>query len=190
MVKTVNKVEVKSNKEYTIAFEGLKLGVHHFEFDITDTFFEIFDYAIVHKGNVKVELALDKKETMLVGDYQISGEIEKECDRCNDPVMVSIDASYRLVYKFDDEPSNDESLIIIYPDQHEIDIKENILELITVSIPTRTVHPEGECNEDIRSILDEYVLRSEDEIENEQAVEDEIDPRWQALKDLESKKRK
>ena len=181
------------NKEYIIAFEGLKLGVHNFEFKITDTFFEIFDYAIVHKGNVKVDLALEKKETMLIGNYTISGNIEKECDRCTEPVLVEIDAEYRLIYKFDTEPSNDESLIIVYPEQHEVDVKENILELITVSIPSRAVHAEGECNEDMKEMLDAYMLRSEDELEEIEEIlptEEEIDPRWQALKGLESKKRK
>lgn len=181
---------MKLNKEYIIAFEGLKLGVHHFEYNITDEFFEIFDYAIVQKGNVKVDLALEKKENMLIGDYRISGNIEKECDRCNDPLTVEIDAKYRLIYKFDTEPSNDESLVVIYPDQHEIDIKENILELITVSLPARAVHEEGSCNDEMRSILDAYVLRSEDEIEKDLPAGEDIDPRWQALKNLESKKRK
>jgi uncharacterized metal-binding protein YceD (DUF177 family) len=181
---------VKLNKEYIIAFEGLKLGVHNFEYNITDEFFEIFEYAIVQKGNIRVDLALEKKETMLIGHYNISGNIEKECDRCNDPVTVEIDASYRLIYKFDTVSSNDESLIVIYPDQHEIDVKENILELITVSLPARAIHDEDQCNDEMRSILDEYVLRSEEEIEQSLPDDEEIDPRWQALKELENKKRK
>jgi hypothetical protein len=38
-----NFVEMK-NKEYLIPFIGLKLGKHHFEYQISNAFFEIFDY--------------------------------------------------------------------------------------------------------------------------------------------------
>ena len=169
--------------------------MHAFEFDITDTFFEIFEYSIIHKGKVKVELQLEKKETMLIGDYTINGMVEAECDRCNDPVDVEVNGTYQLVYKFDTQPSDDESLIIVYPEEHEIDVKENILELITVSLPTRAIHEEGECNEEMISILDEYVLISEEEEANASEGESEdapngeeqkedIDPRWSALSKL------
>lgn len=179
-------MKVKLNKDYIIPFVGLKIGVHTFEFDITDTFFEIFEYSIIHKGKVKVELQLEKKETMLIGNYSISGTVEAECDRCNDYVDVEIEGEYRLVYKFDTDPTDDESLIIVYPEEHEIDVKENILELITVSLPSRAIHREGECNEEMISILDEYVLISVDEEDEDSSeeFEENIDPRWSALNKL------
>jgi hypothetical protein len=33
---------VKSEKEYIVPFIGLKLGIHEFEFEIHDAFFELF----------------------------------------------------------------------------------------------------------------------------------------------------
>jgi DUF177 domain-containing protein len=188
-------VKVKLNKDYIIPFVGLKLGVHEFKFNITDTFFDSFEYSIIHKGNVMVVLQLDKKETMLIGNYSISGVVEIECNRCNDPMNADIEGEYQLVYKFDTVPSDDESLIIVYPEEFEINVAENILELITVSLPKRSVHNEGECNEDMISLLDEYVMvsdeeaiTSEDEPQSEKNKgeddDDDIDPRWSALKDL------
>jgi uncharacterized protein len=182
---------VKSNKEYIIPFVGLSLGSHKFEFDVTDAFFDGIDYSIIHKGNVRVELLLEKRETMLVGNYIINGTVETNCNRCNDPVETKVNGDYRLVYKFGTEPSDDESLIIVYPEEFEINIKDNIFELITVSLPLRSVHKKGECNEEMLEILGEYILTKEKVIKDESDENDsddddneDIDPRWEALNKL------
>lgn len=187
---------MKLNRDYIIPFVGLKLGVHQFEFDITDTFFDNYEYSIIRKGNVKVELSLDKKETMLVGNYTVSGVVQSECDRCTDPIEIDIEGEYQLVYKFDTEPSDDESLIIVYPEEFELNIADNILELIMVSLPLRSIHEEGECNEEMIERFKEYVLVEEydEDEDDEDLLEDseeedgdddgEIDPRWSALKGL------
>lgn len=187
----INKT-VKSNKEYIIPFVGLSLGSHKFEFDVTDAFFDGIEYSIIHKGNVRVELLLEKRETMLVGNYKINGTVETNCNRCNDPVETKVKGEYRLVYKFGTEPSDDESLIIVYPEQFEIDIRDDIFELITVSLPLRSVHKKGECNEEMIEILGEYILTKEKVVkkesdENDDSDDDDnegIDPRWAALNKL------
>ena len=182
--------EMKLNRDYIIPFVGLKLGGHNFDFQITDSFFDDIDYSIIHKGNVKVELLLEKKETMLIGDYKISGVVEMECSRCTDPVDVEIEGEYKLVYKFGTEPSDDESLIIVYPEEFELNIKENILELITVSLPALATHEEGDCNEEMISILSDYMMVSDDRNESDEVNQDEttnegpIDPRWEELNKL------
>ncbi len=183
---------MKESKAYIIPFVGLKDGKHTFNFNLTDSFFEIFEYSIVQKGRVKVELLFEKKETMMIGNFTIQGVVETTCDRCNDVMDVEIEGEYQLIYKFDNKETDDESLIIVYPEEYEIDIKDALLELISVSIPTLHKHPKGECNKEMISILDEYLLISDDELyeENESSEEknneeeQEIDPRWKALKNL------
>lgn len=180
---------VKTNRDYVIPFVGLKLGVHEFDFEVTDKFFEEFEYSIVQSGDVNVHLTLDKKETMLVGDFTLNGNVKAMCDRCNDPVEVKIEGNYQLVFKFDDKPSDDEALVIVYPEEFELDLNDHLLELINVSLPPRTVHEIDECNEEMIDLLDEYSFYSEEEDELEEGEdeadnEDDIDPRWNALKDL------
>lgn len=172
----------QSNKDYVIPFTGLKLGKHVFEFDVSDEFFEEFEYSIIQSGNVHVVLTLEKKETMMIGEYELSGKVNTTCDRCNDPVEVNIKGSYRLIYKFDTVPSNDETLIVLSPEAYELDIKESILEFITVSLPSRCVHKEGECNEEMLSLLNEYSAGQDWEADEDD--EDDVDPRWEALKKL------
>lgn len=186
----------KTDRDFVIPFVGLKTGVHSFQFEITDAFFEKVEYSLIDKGNVLVTLNLEKKETMMIGDFTIEGSVETSCDLCNEPVSVNIHGEYQLIYKFDDEPSDDESLIVVYPEEFELDVKDNILELISVSLPSRAIHPEGECNEEMIELLNQYRVNSDDEEdyddedfeeeldEDEEEGEENVDPRWAALRNL------
>lgn len=180
----------KKNKEYVIPFTGLKLGKHNFEFDLLDKFFESFEYSIVEGGKVHVNFELEKKETMMIGSFDLNGTVRTNCDRCNDPCDVNIEGSYRLYYKFDNEPSDDETLVVIYPDEVEIDISDQLLEFVTVSLPLRVLHEtEEECNQEMIDLLEDYVINGEDideddEIEEDDETDENTDPRWDALKGL------
>lgn len=193
----------KTNRAFIIPFVGLKIGKHTFEFNITDAFFEQVEYSLIERGNVHVTMTLDKKESMMIGDFSIDGKVIASCDLCNDPVEVQVEGEYQLIFKFDDKPSDDETLIIVYPEEFELNLQENLLELITVSLPSRTIHPEGECDSDMLEILNEYRVNADDEdfdedfddeedmeeAESEEEAEfdeedDYIDPRWAALKNL------
>lgn len=193
---------MKSNKEFIIPFIGLKVGFHDFNFEIHDAFFEEVEYSIIHKGNVTVSLTLEKKETMLIGEFQIGGTVSASCDRCNDPLDVPVKGTFRLVYKFDNETSDDESLIVLHPDAYELDVRDNIYELITVSLPARLTHPMGECNEEMIELLKKYSGQPEsveddfdddddwddedweEEDDDDDDDDDPVDPRWSALKNL------
>ena len=192
---------MKSNKEFIIPFIGLKVGFHDFNFEINDSFFEEVEYSIIHKGNVTVSLTLEKKETMLIGEFEIGGTVSASCDRCNDPLDVPVKGSYRLVYKLDNDTSDNESLIVLHPDAYELDVRNNIYELITVSLPARLVHPKGKCNEEMIELLKKYSGQPNDievdfnddddwddedweEEEDEGDDDDPVDPRWSALKNL------
>lgn len=169
-------------REYIIPFVGLKLGKHEFQYNITNAFFENYEYSIVKKGDVKITFELEKKETMLIGTFFIDGEVTVDCDRCGDELRTPIKDEYQLIYKFATEPEEDESLVVVYPEEFEIDIADSILEFISVSLPGRNIHPEGECNAEMMKVMQEYLMVSEDESENEE--DEDVDPRWSALKNL------
>lgn len=194
---------MKSKNTYVIQFIGLKVGIHDFDFEIADTFFEQLEYSIIHSGNVKVGLSLEKKETMMIANFSVQGEVFTSCDRCNDPIELPVKGVYQLVFKFGTESEDDESLVVLHPDAYEIDLTPHLYELITVSLPTRIIHPKGECNEEMIELLKQYsVVPSDDSDQendeddwdddgdcdddewNDEDDDDPIDPRWSALKNL------
>ena len=198
---------MKSKREYIIPFIGLKLGFHEFEFQIQDAFFEDRQYSSIHSGTANVRLVLEKKETMMIGEFEIKGSVSTDCDRCNDPIEVPIKGSFKLIFTFGNEPSEDESIIVMHPDDYELELKDHLYELLIVSLPTRLIHPKGECNEEMIELLSKYTVQQEpsgseddddeddwdfeDDYEDDEDWEDEdedddspIDPRWNKLKDI------
>lgn len=179
---------------------GLKIGTHKFDFQIDDSFFEDREYSMIQSGKVSVALELEKKETMLIGHYSADGIVCVECDRCADQVEIPVEGDFHLIYKFGIESSDDETLVVLHPDEYEIDVRDSIYELIIVSLPSKFVHPPGGCNEEMIEILNQYSLVADDE-ENEEWDDDDeewdddededdgdddgpIDPRWSVLKNL------
>lgn len=168
------------DEKFTISFEGLKNGKHLFEYKITTGFFEELTYSIIRGGDIAVEFHLNKKETMMIGEIEMSGTIQKSCDRCTHLMEIPIDISHQIIYKFGEGESDDENLIILPYSAYKMNIASTLYELLTVALPNRTVHTEENCNEEMLELLDQYV----DSSENEDNPSDKIDPRWEALKKL------
>ncbi len=167
-----------SNKEYTIVFSGLKLGKHRFNYKIGSAFFEAFEFGIIQKGELKLELEFEKKSTMMVAEFSFEGTVEAECGICLDPVKVPISATARQIIKFGDEDLGNEEIMVIPHNAYEVDLTQCIYEFIHLALPSKIEHEQGECNQDMIAKLNE-LARHEDE--------EEVDPRWQALKDIKFK---
>ena len=200
----------KSLSMFRIPFAGLSSGHHLFDLHVDKTFFDALEYSLIHDGDVQVTLDLEKKETMMVAEFDIHGSVFTPCDRCNDPMEVEIEGIYRIVYKFGDEPSDDENLIVLPQEAYELDLVPQMYELISVSLPARCVHDQGECNEEMMELYSKLIVNpgdpededdedwddededyDDDDLSDEEDDEDEdpdpdrpIDPRWSALKNL------
>lgn len=171
---------MNSRDEYIIPFEGLKVGEYIYEFHIDDKFFEEFEYSIIKGGDIETVFTLEKKETMMLGHFKMSGNTNMLCDRCMDPLAIPVSVSHQIVFKFSDEENEDENLVHIPSSAFTIDISSIIYELLTVALPSRFVHEDEEhCNQEMLGILDEY-----ESYEEEENSDEEIDPRWNDLKKL------
>lgn len=181
-----------SRKDFIIPFEGLKVGIHTFEFNITDAFFTDYDGSLIEKASVNVLLDLDKKESMMIAEFEVDGNVETTCARCNDPVEEYIYGEYKIIYKFGSDESEDEDLIVLPYGEYEIDLNDLLYELISVSMPARSIHDEGDCNENVAEF---FIGGDDDEDESDEEEDnsadddngdddDDIDPRWSALKNL------
>lgn len=162
-------------REYNIQFEGLKEGIHHFEYEVGDAFFADFEGSLIDQGKLTVSLELEKKSTMLVLNFSVDGVIVRECDRCGDTLEVPMQFVHQLFVKFGNESDEaDDNVVFVPHSAFEIDIAPFIYESVVLELPLRNVHPEGQCNEAATKILDSMNARAESE----------TDPRWDKLKDL------
>lgn len=176
-----------SKRPFSILFAGLKNGKHEFDFELDNTFFEEYEYSGIEGGNGHVKLILDKKETMLIGDFFVQGTVDTTCDRCTDALQVQMDVAFKQYFKFGSEDSGDEALTVLHPDEYQIDVKDLIYEFIVVSLPSRLLHPEGECNEEMKLAMEKHIVNldqeDEEDFDDEEEDDDDESP-WSILKDL------
>lgn len=174
---------LKDLREYQIPFVGLKEGVHHFNYELDDVFFRHFPESQVQEGKVFVDLALDKKERLFVLNFDISGTIKTDCDRCGQPFDLPIHGNYTMYVKLGDkrEEDVDNEEVVWIPDSESIlDVSEIIYEFVHLSVPMLKVHPDTKeglpgCDPEILKLLSE---------EEEAPGEQDNDPRWDILNNL------
>ena len=174
-----NCCSLKSLRNYSIPFTGLKLGKHQFEYLITDAFFEEYEYSLVKKANLNCQVELEKQETMIILNFHISGTIDANCDRCLSQYPQQVEIREQQVAKFSEEAlEEDEDLIILTKNDHEINIAGLLYEYINVALPFITV-----CNDEGNtSFCDKEMLDSLNKLTANTEKTEQTDPRWEALK--------
>jgi len=169
--------------QFTIPFSGLNEGTHLFDFSADQRFFAGFENSEIEKGNVNIEVELEKRTTYLRLTFMLAGQIELICDRCLEPFLQPIESRNLLLVKFSETETDDgDEVIYIHPGAHQIQVAKLIYEFIVLSIPIRRVHPDDQDGE---SLCDPAMLRKLDEYKAPYLPDSEpIDPRWNDLKKI------
>jgi len=175
---------MKVTNEFLIPFIGLKLGKHQFEYQVTKAFFDDFDYDEFENADIKVNVVLEKKSTMLELAFKHKGTIHVPCDLTGEMFDLPIKGKIKLVVQFGEEFNNDnEELLILPHGEHQIDIKQYVYEMIALSIPLKKVHPGIKDGTLQSAALDKLNELSVKDQKKEEKQED-TDPRWDQLKKL------
>ena len=178
---------MKKLNEFLIPFIGLKLGKHQFEYQINKAFFESFDYDEFESADIKVSVVFDKKNTMLELNFKHKGTIHVPCDLTNEMFDFPIKGNLKVIVQFGEEYNDDNDELLILPHgEFEINVAQIIYEMIALSIPFRKVHPgvkDGTLDSEALRKLNELRVEEVKEEENNN-TEDNIDPRWDKLKQL------
>ncbi|MEO8211534.1 MAG: DUF177 domain-containing protein [bacterium] len=172
---------MSNEREYMINFGSLTKGEHEFEFEVDDSFFKRFENSIIDRGQVDVLVVVDKKDNMLMLDFTMQGNVIVTCDRCLEDLELEIEGYNELIIKIGAENEElSETVVVVSSKEHEIDISQYIYEFITLIIPMRNVHDDeanGQtCDPEILKEIDKHLIQ-----EN---PEPPVDPRWDALKNI------
>jgi uncharacterized protein len=176
-----NCCSLKSLRNYSIPYTGLKLGKHQFEYEVNDAFFDEFEYSLVKKANLKCLIELERQETMLILTFDITGTIDTNCDRCLAQYPQPVFVHEQQIAKFsDEEVDEDEDIVILTKNDHEINIAGLIYEYINVALPFITV-----CIDEGRTpYCDKEMLASLNKLTANNEQSEQADPRWDALKKI------
>ena len=175
---------MKDLKEFDISFIGLKDGVNHFEYIIENEFFDFFEYDEFYNSNIKVVLSFLKNATMFELNFAFLGWVEVTCDVTNELFKYPIETSIDLIVKFGEEFNNEnEELLIIPYANHKINVAQYIYEAVVLALPLKRIHPgvnDGTLHSEVLEKLEELEIKEEEIKEDHE----EIDPRWNKLKEI------
>ncbi len=176
---------MKQLNEFLIPFIGLKLGKHQFEYQISKAFFEDFDYNEFEDSDIKVNVVLEKKSTMLELAFKHKGTVNVPCDLTGELFDLPVKGKIKVVVQFGEQFNDDnEELLILPHGEHQIDIKQYVFEMIALSVPLKKTHPgikDGSLQSPALDKLKELMVKDQ---KKEIIKEEEIDPRWEKLKKL------
>lgn len=175
--------KMKERKDFDIPFIGLKEGKHQFDYQIDNSFLEIFDFDEFNATDIKVSLEFHKKTTMLELFFKANGSINVNCDITNEPYDQPIEGSLDLIVKFGNEYNDENEEILIVPHgEYQINVAQYIYEMVVLAVPSKRIHPgieDGTLKSEILEKLEELQPGTE-----KKETEEEIDPRWNTLKKL------
>ena len=170
---------LKIVNQYIIPFKGLKNGEHSYNFKLGDDFFSSHNAINAKGGDVNIDVLFQKKTNLFELDITYKGYINICCDRCLEFFKYKLDYQSNLVVKFKDQESEmNDDIWILNINEYELDLFQHFYDTIGVCLPIAVTHPDNEdgeptCEIDYPSTIEE----SED-------IEDNIDPRWEKLKNI------
>ena len=176
---------MKQLNEFLIPFIGLKLGKHQFDYQINKAFFDSFEYDDFESSNIKVSVVLEKKSTMLELNFKHKGTVHVACDLTNEMFDMPIKGKLKLIVQFGEAFNDDNDELLILPHgEHQIDVSQTIYEMIVLSIPLKRIHPGIKAGTLDTEALKKLKELSVTETKTAHKEEENIDPRWDKLKQL------
>ncbi len=172
---------MKHLREFDIAFVGLTPGVHTFQYQITDSFFENYGQQDFSNCNATVKLQFDKKNNFFLLKFEVGGTVTVICDRCGQPFEMQLWDDFNQVVKLVENPeelNTDEDPDVTYISRTEshLNVADFIYEFINLSIPMQRIHPDDSNG---KSGCDPKVLEMLEKM-NKQA-DDKTNPIWKGL---------
>ena len=155
---------MNSRREYEIAFVGLKPGVHEFEYQITDSFFEPYQEQDFKNCEATINLSLEKNNSFMMLKFEVGGRVEVSCDRCNGNLPFELFDEFYVTVKMVDNPEEmneqeeDPDVYYIAKGESHLHIADWLYEFVNLSIPMQKVcnfeNMDGPyCNKDARELL-------------------------------------
>jgi uncharacterized metal-binding protein YceD (DUF177 family) len=174
---------VKKDSQYDIAIAKLAPKTHHFAFELGKAFFDQFDQELIQDGQLHADVELTKTDLLLTLDFHIQGTVRLICDRSLEDFDQPIDVRHQLRVRFGDQYIElDDDVLQITPDTQTLPIAQHLFDYIGLAIPMKKLHPRFQNEPDDNPDADAKLIFTTRQADDED--EDNPDPRWDALRNL------
>lgn len=164
---------MRHNREFEIAWQGLKPGPHTFEYDIDDKFMAEREPGPEFKNwKVRVAVKFDKHENFFMLNFDVDGAVTVPCDRCGDDFELRLWDEFSLLIKLtgleeDEQPDEENDVVFIPRSETVIDLSNWVYEFVMLSVPLQRIHPDNAdgnpgCNEQALRLLGKLSEHEED----------------------------
>lgn len=177
-----------------LSISSLPFGKQDFNYHVDGEFFNEIEASEVRSGSVDVALIVTHtQEGIYELDFVCNGVISIPCDRCLDDMDHQVDDTYHLTVNMGDVLDDSQDGVLVIPSSwRTLDLAPIVRDTVLLTIPMMHVHAPGECNEEMLGRLEEHAAsgyNSDEDFEtppsdNMENAEGDIDPRWEALKQL------
>lgn len=130
-------------------------------------------------SDIEVSVRLGRQGDRIFVSFDVGATATFECDRTLEVYDEHLQSSYALTFappeRITQEEHEDETVRPLPAEAAEIDIGKDVRDTLLLSVPVRTIAPSARDKE----IQTEFGTAGEEEGE-----EEDVDPRWQRLKEL------
>ena len=142
---------MSEQNHYIIDLRRLPIGMHEFDIQLDDAFFEGMEKSEILRGRIGCKATLNLREE----DYQLTiavhGTVFVVCDRCLDPMPLEINDEQEIWSN--DEEENHQSPMT----NHQLDLSWLAYEIVSINIPIVHCHQAGECNKQMELLLHDHL---------------------------------
>lgn len=182
---------MKKSRLFEIAYVGLKMGEHVFDYQIDNRFLEQMEYEGEPLNNLdcKVRVRFEKLTNLFQLNFDFNGKTSIACDRCGDDMDLDIWDEHKLIIKlsFDDqmqEMIEDDDVVFLPKHETVIDLSKWIYEFLMLSLPIQHIHGTDEagnslCNPEVIRLLEAHQANE---------VQAQRDKLWSGLNNLKEEK--
>lgn len=164
-------------KAFDVEFVKLNYGEHDFEFTVTDSFFEAFESSLKAR-DLKLNLKFTKAQSNFTLQFNFSGKVNVECDRCLTAIDLPVTGSNTLMVKITENLLEDQDdIIYISPGEYKLNIAQHLYDFILLALPIKkTCSDVGlVCDETITGKITQVIDVSVDDMGAERTTDIETE---------------
>jgi len=133
----------KEKRRYDINIASLEDGMHTYWYELSQSFFDMFDYEDFNKANIKVKVVLVKSGNLMKFNMNSEGSVELPDDRTGHLYRQPVKGDYQFLLKYGEEFNDDDDEMIVIPfNQGKFNIAQQIYEMAVLSVPMKHLDPD------------------------------------------------
>lgn len=176
-----------------IDLRNLAEGLTTMQVEIGNDFFQAIENSEISGGRATIDIEMRRIADTFRTQVRANGTVDVTCDRCLDSMQQDITTDNQLLIRLGTLPdecdqratqySDDGETIIVDQTCGEVNLAWFVYESIALALPTRRVHAPGQCNDAMIERI-EQLNPAPTAARSSNTDNADIDPRWNALKNI------